>query len=47
MPEADHEIDFTTDVLDVIMDSRRLLNDHMENSEIADPNVFPPELMRR
>jgi DNA replication licensing factor MCM7 len=47
MPEPDHEVDHTTDVLDVIMDSRRTLNEQLENGDNADPNIFPPELMRR
>lgn len=47
MPEPDHEIDHTTDVLDVIMDSRRTLNEQLQSGDNADPNIFPPELMRR
>jgi DNA replication licensing factor MCM7 len=47
MPEPDHEVDHTTDVLDVIMDSRRTLNEQLQSGDNADPNIFPPELMRR
>ena len=47
MPEPDHEVDHTTDVLDVIMDSRRMLNEQLTSGENGDPNIFPPELMRR
>ncbi|KAL7421120.1 DNA replication licensing factor MCM7 [Cryptotrichosporon argae] len=48
MPEPDHELDYTADVLDLIMQQRREMNEQMRADELgAEQNMFPPELMRR
>ncbi|OCF40398.1 minichromosome maintenance protein 7 (cell division control protein 47) [Kwoniella heveanensis CBS 569] len=48
MPEPDHELDYTADVLDLIMQQRRQMNEQVHNGERADEGgMFPPELMRR
>lgn len=43
-PEPDHELDYTADVLDLIMQQRENLNAQNEGDSVAS---FPPELMRR
>ena len=48
MPEPDGELDYTEDVLDLIMHQRREMNEQIANGERAqDGGMFPPELMRR
>jgi DNA replication licensing factor MCM7 len=49
MPEPDVELtDHAGDVLDLIMQQRREMNDQIENGERpAEGGMFPPELMRR
>ncbi|WWD21313.1 hypothetical protein CI109_105797 [Kwoniella shandongensis] len=48
MPEPDHELDFTSDVLDLIMQQRREMNEQIAAGERGDDaGMFPPELMRR
>ncbi|WWC72895.1 uncharacterized protein I206_106859 [Kwoniella pini CBS 10737] len=48
MPEADHDLDHTSDVLDLIMQQRREMNEQVQNGERnEDGGMFPPELMRR
>ncbi|KAI9636883.1 DNA replication licensing factor MCM7 [Dioszegia hungarica] len=49
MPEPDVELtDHAGDVLDIIMQQRREMNDQIENGERpAEGGMFPPELMRR
>ncbi|WVO15363.1 translation elongation factor Tu [Cryptococcus depauperatus] len=48
MPEPDHEADYASDVLDLIMQQRREMNAQIEVGERnADAGMFPPELMRR
>lgn len=48
MPPPDNEVDYTDDVLDLIMQQRREMNAQVEAGERnADAGMFPPELMRR
>ncbi len=48
MPEPDAEMDYTEDVLDLIMQQRREMNEQIANGERAqEGGMFPPELMRR
>lgn len=47
MPEPDAEMDYTEDVLDLIMQQRREMNEQIMNGERAEGGMFPPELMRR
>ncbi|KAK4687318.1 DNA replication licensing factor MCM7, partial [Tremellales sp. Uapishka_1] len=48
MPLPDHEVDFAGDVLDLIMQQRRELNEQIAQGERAgQDNAFPPDLMRR
>lgn len=49
LPEPDHELDNTDDVLDLIMQQRREINDQIANGErdVQESGMFPPELMRR
>jgi DNA replication licensing factor MCM7 len=48
MPVPDVEADHTDDVLDLIMQQRREMNEQIENGErAAEGGMFPPELMRR
>ena len=47
MPEPDAELDTTDDVLDLIMQQRREMNEQIENGERPEGGMFPPELMRR
>ncbi|TYJ57734.1 hypothetical protein B9479_001588 [Cryptococcus floricola] len=48
LPEPDQEVDFTGDVLDLIMQQRREMNAQIQAGERpGDTNMFPPELMRR
>lgn len=48
MPEPDAEMDYTEDVLDLIMQQRREMNEQIANGERPqDSGMFPPELMRR
>ena len=47
MPEPDAETDYTEDVLDLIMQQRREMNEQIMNGERAEGGMFPPELMRR
>ncbi|WVR08871.1 hypothetical protein IAU60_005930 [Kwoniella sp. DSM 27419] len=48
MPEPDHELDYTADVLDLIMQQRRQMNEQVQAGERAEEGgMFPPELMRR
>lgn len=47
MPLPDAEMDYTEDVLDLIMQQRRERNDQLVNGERTEGGMFPPELMRR
>ncbi|EIW66034.1 hypothetical protein TREMEDRAFT_35470, partial [Tremella mesenterica DSM 1558] len=49
MPQPDHELDHTADVLDLIMQQRREMNEQIAQGERGpqDTGMFPPELMRR
>ena len=47
MPEPDADFDHTDDVLDLIMQQRREMNEQIENGERQEGGMFPPELMRR
>ncbi|ORY33036.1 MCM2/3/5 family-domain-containing protein [Naematelia encephala] len=48
MPEPDSEMDYTEDVLDLIMQQRREMNEQVVNGERnQEAGMFPPELMRR
>lgn len=49
MPEPDAEMDYTEDVLDLIMQQRREMNEQIASGERGpqDSGMFPPELMRR
>jgi DNA replication licensing factor MCM7 len=47
LPEPDAGMDYTEDVLDLIMQQRREMNDQIMNGERPEGNMFPPELMRR
>lgn len=48
MPEPDAEMDHTEDVLDLIMQQRREMNEQIQNGERGgEQGMFPPELMRR
>lgn len=48
MPAPDNEVDFTNDVLDLIMQQRREMNAQVDaGKRSADAGMFPPELMRR
>lgn len=48
LPAPDVEADHTDDVLDLIMQQRREMNEQIENGERGpDGGMFPPELMRR
>lgn len=49
MPEPDHEMDHTSDVLDLIMQQRREMNAEIAANQggAAETGMFPPELMRR
>jgi DNA replication licensing factor MCM7 len=50
MPEPDAGQDASddiVDVLDLIMQQRRQMNEQIVNGERTDAGMFPPELMRR
>ena len=48
MPEPDGDMDYTEDVLDLIMHQRREMNEQIVNGERSgEGGMFPPELMRR